>query len=72
MNMLVKQCVNVADGEGVVLPEHGVDRGLRQGPGLQQHSKVNRDKMLWKRIRPVPSSADGTRVAGVAPALIAD
>ena len=45
--LLVQQRVNVADGEGVVLPEHGdVDRGLRQGPGLQQHSKVKCDRKL--------------------------
>ena len=36
-SLLVQQGVNVTDSEGVVLPEHLVDRALRQGPGLQQH-----------------------------------
>ena len=63
--LLVQQRVNVADGEGVVLPEHGdVDRGLRQGPGLQQHSNVNCVRKLMEANQTSPWCETGLNALG--------
>ena len=62
--LLVQQGVDVADRQGVVLPEHGGDRGLLQGPGLQQRPKVSYVKVV-KQATAKPDQSVATNRTGL-------